>query len=124
MTTWLILFLLFVKHFLADFVWQSETMVLGKRQYGQLGGLQHSALHGVLTYVILMHFLALQACVMLAIIDAVVHYHVDWAKMNITKNYTADDKQFWFWIGFDQLLHALTYLVIGFVAAVLMSEYI
>lgn len=124
MTTWLILFLLFVKHFLADFVWQSETMVLGKRQYGQLGGLQHSALHGALTYVILMHFLDLQACVMLAIIDAVVHYHVDWAKMNITKNYTADDKQFWFWVGFDQLLHALTYLVIGFVAAVLMSEYI
>jgi hypothetical protein len=124
MTTWLILFLLFVKHFLADFVWQSDSMVLGKGQYGQLGGLQHSALHGALTYVILMHFLDLQACVMLAIIDAVVHYHVDWAKMNITKNYTADDKQFWFWVGFDQLLHSVTYLAIGFVAAILMSEYI
>jgi hypothetical protein len=124
MTTWLVLFLLFVKHFLADFVWQTDAMVTEKGQYGQLGGLQHSALHGALTYVILMHFLDLQACVMLAIIDAVVHYHVDWAKMNITKNYTANDKKFWFWTGFDQLLHSLTYLAIGFVAAVLMSEYI
>lgn len=124
MTTWVILTLLFVKHFLADFVWQTDTMVVEKSQYGRLGGLQHSALHGILTYVILMHFLNVQACVMLAIIDAVIHYHVDWAKMNITKNYTVKDKQFWFWLGFDQLLHSFTYLIIGFIAAVLMSEFI
>ena len=124
MTTWLILFLLFVKHFLADFVWQTDTMVTEKGQYGRLGGLQHSALHGALTYVILMHFLDLRACVMLAMIDAAIHYHVDWAKMNITKNYTANDKQFWLWIGFDQLLHSLTYLAVGFVAAILMAEYV
>jgi hypothetical protein len=124
MTTWLVLFLLFVKHFLADFVWQTDAMVTEKGQYGRLGGLQHSALHGALTYVILMHFLDLRACVMLAIIDAAIHYHVDWAKMNITKNYTVKDKQFWFWLGFDQLLHSLTYLAIGFVTAILMSEFI
>jgi hypothetical protein len=124
MTTWLILFLLFVKHFLADFVWQTKAMVTEKGLYGRLGGLQHSALHGALTYVILMHFLELQACVMLSMIDAAIHYHIDWAKMNITKHYTVNDKEYWFWLGFDQLLHSLTYLAVGFIAAILMAEYI
>lgn len=124
MTTWVILSLLFVKHFLADFVWQTDQMVVEKGQYGKWGGIQHSGLQGALTYVILMHFLNIQACAMLAIFDAVIHYHVDWSKMNITKNYTIKDKQFWFWLGLDQLLHALTYLAIAFVSAVLINEYI
>jgi hypothetical protein len=42
----LILTLLFIKHFLADFVWQTDTMVIEKGKYGYLGGLQHSGLHG------------------------------------------------------------------------------
>jgi hypothetical protein len=124
MTTWLVLFLLFLKHFLADFVWQTDSMIADKGQYGRLGGLQHAALHGALTYVILMHFLDLRACAMLALIDAAVHYHIDWAKMNITKHYTVNDKEYWFWLGFDQLLHSLTYLAIGFIVAILLTEYI
>ena len=56
MTTWLVLVLLFVKHFLADFCWQSDRMIRDKGHFGRLGGLQHAGLHGVLTYVILMHF--------------------------------------------------------------------
>lgn len=124
MTLWLILTLLFIKHFLADFVWQTDTMVIEKGKYGYLGGLQHSALHGVLTYAVLMHFLGVQACAMLAMIDAFIHYHIDWAKMNITKNYTVKDKQFWFWLGFDQLLHALTYIIMVIVIGILLGEYI
>ena len=48
-----------------------------------------------------------------ALIDAVIHYHIDWAKMNAGKHYNlkADNSE-WFWIllGFDQFLHHLTLL--------------
>jgi hypothetical protein len=51
--------------------------------------------------------------------DAFLHYHIDWAKMNINKQcgWKADThEEFWWLLGVDQLLHALTY--IGLVALV------
>lgn len=124
MTTWLILSLLFVKHFLADFVWQTNKMLKDKGHLGRLGGLQHAGLHGVLTYVILMHFLGIQACVMLAMVDCVLHYGIDLAKVRASVRLTPQDNAFWIWFGLDQLAHALTYLVIAFITAILLSEYI
>jgi len=124
MITWLILALLFIKHFLADFCWQSDRMLKDKGHFGRLGGLQHAGLHGALSYVILMHFLTLQASVMLAVFDAVVHYFVDMAHRRLTVRWSTDADAFWFWIGVDQLIHAITYLLIGFIVSVLMIEYI
>ena len=124
MTIWLILALLFFKHFLADFCWQSDRMLKDKGHFGRLGGLQHAGLHGALTYVILMHFLGIQACIMLAVFDAVIHYAVDWSHRRVTVRLANDSDQFWFWIGVDQLIHAITYLAIGFVVSVLLAEYI
>ena len=122
MIIWLILFLLFVKHFLADFVWQTEKMVVEKGQYGKWGGIHHSLLHAVLTYTILIHVLGIQASAMLAVFDFIVHYHTDWAKMNIAKKLTVQDKMYWFWLGMDQLVHAVTYLVIGFTITFLLTN--
>ena len=122
--TWLILFLLFVKHFLADFVWQTDRMVAEKGHYGQWGGIAHSGLQGALTYVILLHVLNIQACVMLSVFDAITHYHIDWAKMNIAREFTTKDRQYWTWLGLDQLLHSVVYLAIAFVTSVLLSDYI
>ena len=124
MTTWLILALLFVKHFLADFCWQTDKMLRDKGHLLRLGGLQHAGLHGALTYVILMHFLGIQACVMLAVFDAAVHYTIDWCHRRATARLKSDSNVFWAWIGFDQLLHALTYLMIGFTVSILLVEYI
>jgi hypothetical protein len=124
MTTWLILVLLFFKHFLADFCWQSDRMLRDKGHFGRLGGLQHAGLHGALTYVILMHFLSMQACVMLAVFDTVIHYIVDWSHRRITVKMPTDSNVFWMWIGVDQFVHAVTYLLIGFVVAILLASYI
>jgi len=124
MTTWLILFLLFVKHFLADFVWQTNAMIAEKGQYGKWGGIAHSGLQGALTYVILLHVLNIQACVMLAVFDALTHYHIEWAKMNIARGLSVSDQQYWFWVGLDQLLHSIVYLAIAFVTSVLLSDYV
>jgi hypothetical protein len=124
MIIWLILALLFVKHFLADFCWQTDRMIKDKGHFGRLGGLQHAGLHGALTYVILVHFLGLQACIMLAVFDAAIHYTVDLAHRRVTVKLTNDSDQFWFWIGVDQLVHAVVYLMIGFTVSILIAEYI
>lgn len=124
MITWLILALLFFKHFLADFCWQSDRMIKDKGHLGRLGGLQHAGLHGALTYVILMHFLNIQACVIIAVFDAVIHYIFDFIHRRATVKINVESNAFWFWIGLDQLLHAMTYLGIGFVISILLAEYI
>jgi len=124
MTTWLILSLLFVKHFLADFCWQTDKMLRDKGHFGRLGGFQHAGLHGALTYVILMHFLTIQACVMIATFDMLMHYAIDWVNRRITVRLTAQDNAYWIWFGIDQLLHYLTYLLIGFTVSFLLVEYI
>ncbi len=123
MTTLIILGLLFSKHFLADFVWQTEKMVVGKGQYGKWGGIHHSGLHALLTYVILVHVLPIQDCAMIAAFDFIIHYHTDWAKMNIARGLTPQDKMYWFWLGLDQLVHSVTYIVIGYVVSILLAEY-
>lgn len=124
MITWLILVLLFVKHFLADFCWQTDRMIKDKGHFGRTGGFQHAGLHGALTYVILMHFLGVQACVMLAFADAFVHYHVDWLKVRVSVRLTTADDAYWIWFGLDQLLHAFTYLGIAFLVSILLAEYV
>ena len=124
MTTWLILTLLFVKHFLADFCWQSDRMIKDKGHFGRAGGFHHAGIHGILTYVILMHFLGIQACAMLAMFDAVIHYAVDWTKVRASVRLTTTDNAYWVWVGVDQLFHAFTYIMIAFVVSVLIAEYI
>jgi hypothetical protein len=124
MITWLVLALLFFKHFLADFCWQSDRMLRAKGHFGRLGGLQHAGLHGALTYVILMHFLSMQACIMLAVFDTVIHYMVDWSHRRITVKMPTDSNVFWMWIGVDQFVHAVTYLTIAFTVSILLANYI
>jgi len=117
----LILFLLQIKHFLADFVWQTDRMILEKGTYGARHGIYHSGLHAMGTFLI---FTMLHPAlgIISALIDFVAHYHIDWAKININQshNYTAKDKEFWFWLGLDQLAHQITYLfLVGWVFFVL-----
>lgn len=109
-----ILALLGVKHFLADFVWQFDYMIQQKGFYGQRGGLDHSAIHAGLTFVVLVPFMWPIYAISLALLDGIVHYHIDWAKMRINRdiNLTPQDRKFWFWFGLDQLAHFLTYVLI------------
>lgn len=107
--------LLFIKHWYIDFVNQSNEEVHGKGIYGNAHGLMHSIKHGVATFAIMFLFLSdpLMA-VILGVIDFATHYHIDWAKININKkfNYTIENPKFWAWLGADQLAHSLTYLML------------
>jgi hypothetical protein len=109
----ILLALLFIKHWYIDFVNQSMEEVVGKGHYGNAHGLMHSIKHGVATVLIFWAFTGdFNYSVIVGIIDFVLHYHIDWAKININNrwNYTVENPKFWAWLGADQLAHSLTYL--------------
>lgn len=94
-------------------------MYRNKGIYLHAGGITHAAVHGVGTLLVLTPFVSVTAALQFALLDMLIHYHVDWAKMSIGKRYNLrPDNSDWFWIllGFDQLLHHLTYFLIVYLA--------
>lgn len=108
----LMLILLQVKHWYIDFVNQSEQEVQWKGTYLDWRGMKHSVKHGIATMLIMCFFIDFPSALVLGVMDAILHYHIDWAKMNINKkyNYTIDNPKFWAWLGADQLAHQITYI--------------
>ena len=112
-----LLVLLQIKHWYIDFVNQTNDEVRSKGIYGESLGIWHSAKQGLGTLLAIIAITGnnyfLEALV-IALLDFVIHYHTDWAKININKkhNYTIETPQFWWWLGFDQLVHQLTYLLV------------
>ena len=108
-----------LKHFIADYPLQNYQMVTEKGHYGKRGGIYHSLIHSAMTFVALALFnyfvfpIEYTVAIAIAALEFVIHYHIDWVKMQMSRKFTTQDKGFWNWIGFDQLLHHLTY--IGFV---------
>ena len=86
-----------------------------KGTYGHFGGILHALIHSMGTFVVLVFFTPVEVALLLSYIDGLFHYHIDWAKMNIGAKFgLKPDNSEWFWIllGFDQLLHFLTYYLI------------
>lgn len=115
--------LLFLKHFIVDFPLQKPRHYLNKGTYGHSGGIEHAGLHASFTMMVLIFFswniypLAILTPVLIGVADGVIHYHIDWAKMNLNKRMgwgPTTHEQFWVLLGVDQLLHALTYLAFAF----------
>jgi Protein of unknown function (DUF3307) len=109
----LIITLLFTKHFIVDFPLQKPYQWQNKGTYGHLGGILHSLLHAVGTFLCFVYFVPTTMCLLLSVIDMIVHYHIDWAKMNINKKYgwgANTHAEFWTLLGLDQFLHSLTYI--------------
>jgi len=108
-----VFFFLQVKHFLADFVWQTDRMVLEKGIYGARYGIYHSLIQCAGTF-LAFAWIHPTLGLVAAFFDYLAHYHIDWAKININKkyNYTPKDHKFWFWLGLDQLAHQITYILL------------
>lgn len=112
MTILTLIFLLFTKHFIIDFPLQGPYQWQNKGTYGHPGGLLHSGLHGIGTF-ICFYFVAPHAAIYIALIDMLVHYHIDWAKMNINAKFgwaANTHPEFWWLLGLDQYLHTITYV--------------
>jgi hypothetical protein len=109
----ILILLLFSKHFLIDFPLQTKFQYSNKGTYGHPGGILHAGLHGLGTYICIFWF-APVAAIYLALADMFVHYHIDWAKMNLNSKLgwsPTTHEQFWWLLGLDQYLHAVTYVV-------------
>lgn len=108
-----ILLLLNLKHFICDFPLQAfPFQYTNKGTYGHIGGVLHSVIHIVGSFLVLYFFVPLELAFVLSIFDGMVHYHIDWAKVNIGKHYNlkpTNSEMFWVLLGIDQLLHSLTY---------------
>ena len=115
-TVFILLALLAVKHTLVDFYLQTQEQIEHKGVYGDWRGLTHSLEHGLGTLVVFAIMgVDLETTVILALVDLVTHYHVDWVKMRwgTRDMYT---KRFWTEFGLDQLAHALTYIELVYLA--------
>lgn len=112
MTTIFVLLITFqIKHFLADYVFQTSYM-LKKSQTNNwiLPLLSHSLVHGFFTLFILITYGYIQLWY-LFLIDIIVHFLVDAVKARpqFLGRFNPSQKQFWISLGFDQMLHHLTH---------------
>lgn len=108
----ILVLLLFTKHFIVDFPMQVPYHYLNKGTYGHPGGIQHAIFHAIGTALCFM-VMGIPAFAPLGVIDGILHYHIDWAKMNLNKKLgygPTTHEQFWWLLGADQYLHALTYV--------------
>lgn len=113
----LIMTALLVKHYIVDFPLQTEFQLKNKGTYWHPGGLIHASNHGIGTLLALGLVLGINYwffILVMAVADAVIHYHIDWIKMrwgcgDISK------RQFWSHLGLDQLAHQLVYVAITYI---------
>lgn len=106
------LVLLQLKHWYVDFVNQSMDEVRSKGIYLDRLGLWHSAKHGIGTAMVVWiigGWQSLLIALVVGFVDFVVHYHVDWAKMN-WGNRDIENPLFWNHLGLDQMAHQITYI--------------
>lgn len=109
----LLMLLLQVKHLIVDWLWQPQYEWHNKGTYGHWGGVRHALKNSVGTGACFVLFVSPVFAVIIMLIDFVIHYHVDWAKMNINKAQgwgPLTHNEFWWLTGADQFLHQGTYL--------------
>jgi hypothetical protein len=111
----LLLVLLQIKHWYIDFVNQTTAEIASKGIYGDQTGLNHSIKHGLATVLCCVAITGIDYipfAMLMGLVDFVLHYHVDWAKIRYG-NGNIKTKEFWTHLGADQMAHQLTYICIA-----------
>ncbi|MEN6542906.1 DUF3307 domain-containing protein [Parvibaculum sp.] len=101
-----------LKHFLFDFVFQTNYQLKNKGTYAHPGGILHAGLHAAGSLPAIFLFGPSATLVMgLVVAEFVIHYHMDWLKERVVRvnGLTNKDATFWHIFGLDQLIHNLTY---------------
>jgi hypothetical protein len=116
----LVLLILQLKHFVADFLIQTPYQFLNKGKYGHPGGFIHAGIHALgsmLAFFVITPSFRLGAAIVIG--EFIAHYHIDWLKENTVKRqqWVFPQSEFWWTFGADQALHQLTYLVIAAILA-------
>ena len=116
----LLLILFQTKHLIIDWLWQPPFEFMNKGTYGHWGGIRHALKHAIGTATCLSFIpIMLKTYPLIfafSCIDFLIHYHIDWAKMNLNSRFHFEpaDAKFWWLVGFDQYLHQMTYIFITF----------
>src|SRR5262245_50753485 len=92
----LLISLLMIKHFLADFPLQIQPMATGKGQDSDwLGWLSaHCAIHAVLSVWVFMIFIPIDRACSFATADYIAHFFIDRMKARYSRNVPVTDKSF------------------------------
>jgi hypothetical protein len=110
--------LLEIKHFAADYILQFPWMIEGKGNLKSIGGYAHAFVHSVGT-VLVLGAVSVPTAILISIAAAefVIHYALDFAKFraNGDLSSTKEPRRYWALYGFDQFLHHATYIVIVWV---------
>lgn len=120
----LILYVAFrLKHFMCDFILQTDWMALTKGKPGMEGYkalFSHTAVHAAGTLIIVLIF-APQLW-WLAIVDFVIHSMIDRAKgwLTFSRGWKPSDKIFWWSFAIDQDAHNFTHL--GFIILIVLAK--
>ena len=104
-----------VKHFVADFLLQTNWIARGKERRTGWGAplAVHALIHGVATLLIA---LAIAPRLWwLGLADFAIHWTIDRAKtlVSLRGGWSADQAPFWWVIGFDQFLHQVTNIALA-----------
>lgn len=113
----LLLLLLQIKHWYADFVIQTYMQTVKKGVWLDPIGISHSVDHiwGTLVVLLLLSFfvpISASTILIIALVEGVIHYFIDFVKVK----YGCKDNTkplFWNQFGMDQLAHQACYLIIA-----------
>lgn len=87
-------------------------MIAGKGIYGNRDGMAHSVYHAIGTFIVVALFVSGPVALLLAFLDGIIHYHLDYIKMRYGEKDNTK-KEYWRDFGLDQLAHSLTYILIA-----------
>ena len=109
----MLLFMLVVKHALADLVLQSRLTSGDKSNLKSSKGYIHAGDHGLLTFVVLLFFTSFQNSVVIAMLDYVLHFFIDYIKTICVRRFgvVPNTRTFWIVQGFDQIAHYSCYFL-------------
>jgi hypothetical protein len=110
-----LLFLLSIKHVIADYFLQKSWMIKEKGMYGAQGGIAHASIHSIGTFLVLFPFFNPVLIFILSVLDGIAHYHIDYFKSNYRKGkpLSTNDAEYWMIHGVDQFTHFVTYILIA-----------
>lgn len=103
-----------LKHFICDFMLQSDWMALNKGKPGKEGYnalFSHTIIHAIGTLLIMLAFAP--ALWWMGLVDLLVHSIVDRLKgvLTLKRSWGTKDTAFWWAFGIDQELHNFTHMV-------------
>jgi hypothetical protein len=110
----LILFLLLIKHAIADLGLQGYIQGPSKQYYLSRKLVIHSLHHGIGTFLVLLYFVNVELAFVLGILDMILHWQIDFCKTRfvIAFNLNNTQRNFWWVQAVDQILHYSTYVII------------